>query len=300
MARSPKISVGLPVRNGANYVQEAIDSILSQTFGDFELIIADNCSTDATESIVRAAAARDARIVYYRHARDLGGPANYNFVFSRASAPFFRWIAHDDIAAPQNLAACLTALHEDDGAILAAPDTIVIDESGTALRSWTLPYVLAASRPGPRFLPAAANWRSIPAIFGLMRSAVLARTRLFLPLVHQDRILLAELSLRGRFVRVPEALFFFRDHPDSYSRSVYNTGTDSMWINPQAAHIQQRLGLHQLVMLRECARAVHEAPLKVSDRVECWARLARFGTVRRVRKRIARELCAAVRARHRT
>ena len=60
------VTIGMPVFNGANYVGEAVESILAQTFGDLELVISDNASTDATEQICRDMAARDRRIRYLR------------------------------------------------------------------------------------------------------------------------------------------------------------------------------------------------------------------------------------------
>ena len=70
--RAPKVAIGLPVYNGQNYVARAIESILSQTFEDFELIICDNCSGDDTENICREFAANDRRIRYYRNERNIG------------------------------------------------------------------------------------------------------------------------------------------------------------------------------------------------------------------------------------
>jgi glycosyltransferase involved in cell wall biosynthesis len=91
VTRTPRVSVGLPVRNGANYLREALDSLLSQTLADFELVIGDNASTDGTEAICREFAARDDRVRYVRHDTDIGAPRNFNFVFPESQAPYFRW-----------------------------------------------------------------------------------------------------------------------------------------------------------------------------------------------------------------
>ena len=80
----PTVSVGLPVYNGADYLAEAIDSILKQSFEDFELLIQDNASTDATGEICRAYAASDARVRYVRNPQNVGAAGNYNLVFERA------------------------------------------------------------------------------------------------------------------------------------------------------------------------------------------------------------------------
>lgn len=95
-AKVPRVSIGMPVYNGEKYIREALDSLLSQTFNDFELIISDNASTDGTESICREYAARDARICYVRQPANMGGAANFQFVLNSARADTFMWAAHDD------------------------------------------------------------------------------------------------------------------------------------------------------------------------------------------------------------
>ena len=69
----PLVSVGLPVYDGENYVAEAIESILGQTYGNLELIINDNASTDRTEAICLEYAAADDRVQYARSKHNLGG-----------------------------------------------------------------------------------------------------------------------------------------------------------------------------------------------------------------------------------
>ena len=80
MTKQPRVSIGIPVYNGENYLAEALDSLLRQSFGDFELLISDNASTDRTQEICRAYAARDARIRYVRQDRNIGAGPNHNRV----------------------------------------------------------------------------------------------------------------------------------------------------------------------------------------------------------------------------
>ncbi len=93
----PGLSIGMPVYNGGATMRTAIDSLLAQDFGDFELIIADNASTDETPDIARRYAAADSRIRYIRHAENCGAFANYAYVLDVARADFFMWAAADDI-----------------------------------------------------------------------------------------------------------------------------------------------------------------------------------------------------------
>src|SRR5580698_5675373 len=89
----PVVTIGMPVYNGARYLEEALRSILNQTYRDCELLISDNASTDATESICRRYAAEDGRVRYLRNERNLGAAANYNRVIHLASGRYFRHAA---------------------------------------------------------------------------------------------------------------------------------------------------------------------------------------------------------------
>ena len=94
---APQISVALPVRNGANYLAEALDSILAQTYAEFELHVSDNASDDATPAILAEYAARDARVKVSRSAEPLGQVENMNRAVGLARTPWVRMMCHDDL-----------------------------------------------------------------------------------------------------------------------------------------------------------------------------------------------------------
>jgi glycosyltransferase involved in cell wall biosynthesis len=87
----------MPVYNGEKFIREALDSLLAQTFTDFELIISDNASTDHTEAIYREYAARDPRVRYVRQGENRGAIANFQFVLDEAVGEYFMWAAADDV-----------------------------------------------------------------------------------------------------------------------------------------------------------------------------------------------------------
>jgi glycosyltransferase involved in cell wall biosynthesis len=93
---APTVSIGMPVYNGEEYIREALDSLLAQTFTDFELIISDNCSTDKTQEICNEYSTRDSRIIYIRQDMNIGPAANFEFVLQKSSGKYFMWAAHDD------------------------------------------------------------------------------------------------------------------------------------------------------------------------------------------------------------
>lgn len=98
----PQVSIGMPVYNGEQFIRDALDSILAQTFTDFELIVSDNASDDETESICKEYVARDPRVLYIRHSTNCGPTTNYRFVLESARGKYFMWAAHDDLLFPRS------------------------------------------------------------------------------------------------------------------------------------------------------------------------------------------------------
>ena len=93
----PSLSIGMPVYNSADTLPNAINSLLTQSYSDFELIISDNCSDDATEAICRAFAGQDPRIRYFRQDQNLGMDHNFLFVLDQSRSEYFMWAGSDDI-----------------------------------------------------------------------------------------------------------------------------------------------------------------------------------------------------------
>ena len=118
MKHSPSVSLILPVFNGENYIGEAIESVLAQTYTDFELLISDNASTDKTEVICKKYVKKDSRIQYYRNNINIGAASNFNILFNKCRGEYFQWIAHDDMFEPQFLEKCVDVLDN-------RPDTVL-------------------------------------------------------------------------------------------------------------------------------------------------------------------------------
>jgi glycosyltransferase involved in cell wall biosynthesis len=108
-----KITIGMPVYNGAQYLSAAIESILAQSYGDFDLLISDNASTDGTEEICRTYGKNDQRFRYIRQPQNVGAAANHNLLVSMTDSLYFKWAAHDDLLAPGFLATCVDVLDRD-------------------------------------------------------------------------------------------------------------------------------------------------------------------------------------------
>lgn len=99
-ANRSRVSIGVPVYNGEKFIRKRIDSILSQTFKDFELIISDNASSDTTSDICKEYAKKDSRIRYIHQKNNIGSAKNFNFVLQQANGKYFTWAAADDLWEP--------------------------------------------------------------------------------------------------------------------------------------------------------------------------------------------------------
>ena len=219
----PCISVGVPVYNGERFLAEALDSLLKQTFTDFEIVISDNASRDRTAEICQRFAARDARIKYYRSDTVLPPAANHNRAFDLSTGEFFKWAAHDDLCEPTFLERCVAALQNDSHVVLAYPQARVIDDEGAPLVDYTYRIDTGNPHAAKRFgALVRANHRVHGAfeIYGLIRAAALRQVPPMGNYPRGDSLVLARLSLLGRFCEIPEVLFLSRDHGTRSVRSL--------------------------------------------------------------------------------
>jgi glycosyltransferase involved in cell wall biosynthesis len=110
----PQVSIGLPIYNKPQYLEESIDSLLAQTFTDFEILISDNASPDPKiKEICERYVRRDPRIQYIRHPANIGPVENFCYVYEKTNAPFFMWAADDDLWEPQFIERGVKALSSD-------------------------------------------------------------------------------------------------------------------------------------------------------------------------------------------
>jgi glycosyltransferase involved in cell wall biosynthesis len=261
---APRVSIGLPVYNGENYLAETLDSILAQTFRAFELIISDNASTDGTEAICRKYAAADPRIRYFRNAENLGAARNYNRAFQLARGEYFKWSGHDDPLAPTFLVRCVEVLDRDPEIVLCFTRIRAIDAQGEehdvgALTARTLAPKpqLGSAQAHVRFYHTVVADHPQGAVFGLIRRSILARTELIGSYRSSDLTLLGELALRGRFHQIPEALQSRRFHPEQ-GRHLYRTRRlREVWFDPARSqtrsHPYWRLLQEHLASIRRAA-----------------------------------------------
>ena len=220
--RIPKVSIGLPVYNGENYLAEAIASVLRQGFADFELVISDNASTDRTPEIIARFAAQDPRIRWERQDRNRGAAWNYDRTFAMGRAPYFKWLAHDDLIGETFLAeavALLDTAPEFVGAISRV--TTTIDASGIALATIVFDLDPPGSTASGRF----SHYVNLPEchcspFFGLYRRKAMLTSELHGNYESSDLIFIGEMLLRGRIAHLRGADTFFRHHADQFSQKI--------------------------------------------------------------------------------
>jgi len=279
---TPRVTIGLPVYNGERYLRESIDSVLGQTFGDLELLVADNASTDGTLDLVHDYARADSRVRVLHSDRNQGAAWNYNRLVGEAHGELFRWHAHDDSLLPTAIERCVAALDADPGAVLAHTWTRFVDDDGAPVRDFVDDLHVEAPSPARRLRATIEHLSYCNVVFGVVRRDVLARTALIAPFVGSDVALIYELSLHGRFAVVPEFLFVRR--PGNSVRSNPTRAALEAWFRTGAGRRPPPAIDHA----RSGLAAIHRAGLGPLEEARV---LATFGTVwppayaRRARRR---------------
>lgn len=270
----PKVTVAVPVFNGDNFLAETLESVLTQTFQDFEILIVDNGSTDGTAKISQDYAARDARIQIHRSEVNLGVTLNFIRAVGFSSAEYFMYLAHDDMLAPSFLEQCVAVLDTHPDVVLCYPKAIEIDTQGNAL--YKKEQFLDADSPLPhkRFRQLIRMDHNCESQFGLIRTDVLNKTVIFAPIPDGDRIMLAELSLYGKYYRVSDYLFLHREHPHR-TLNVFPSRFDRlpMYLVPENTG---KLILPHFAEFFEYLRCIRRAPLKFTERLACYWEMLRW------------------------
>jgi glycosyltransferase involved in cell wall biosynthesis len=269
MSTAPRLTVGLPVYNGASYVAESLDALLGQTFEDFELIISDNASTDDTSDICRQYEKQDSRVSYYRQPRNIGLAPNHNFVVEKARGKLFKWAAGDDLYGRDLLRLCVEAMDADPDVVLAHSYTAMIDSTGAVTAALVYPLA-TSSRSAPERLRSLLFDSGGDDDGGMMRTEVLRRTAMKESYHHADRTIIAELALHGPFYQVPDWLYFRRDHEERAERACPTVRSRCANMDPsRASRLRNPLPRLYAEYIWGYAKAIRRAPLSPADRREC-------------------------------
>ncbi len=220
-ATRAQVGIGVTLFNRAQHLREALDSLLAQTYRDFRLVLVDDASSDETEAIAREYAASDSRIQYVRHGERQGMIASWRRAFEEATAgpsvPYFAWASDHDRWDPCWLETLVEAMEADPNVVLAYPLSRRLDAAGRLLdKPPRLFETLGVTSRDERW---SRVCREHPAsgdiVYGLIRAAALRDAGVFRDVVCPDRLLVAELALRGEFRQVPRELWFRRQFEEA-------------------------------------------------------------------------------------
>jgi hypothetical protein len=256
---APRVVLGMTLHNNARHLPEAASSILSQTYSDFVLVMLDDASIDATETVARELAGTDPRVHYIRRSERLGMVPTWREVFERAttlcpSAEYFAWLSDHDVWAPSWLATLVSKLDVHQKTVLMYPSVSRIDDAGAVVdkapRSFDTAGQNKLSERWERFC-----WEGFGSgdmVYGLVRVAALRRAGVFRDVLNPDRLLIAELLLQGQIRQVPKPLWFRRQAAEASiarQRATLFAGPPppGFWMPPAVQHVR--------VLEREYAKA---------------------------------------------
>lgn len=234
---TPKVSIGMPVYNGESFIREALDSLLAQTFTDFELIISDNASTDSTQSICREFAEKDKRVRYVQQTENRGATVNFKFVLDEAVGDYFMWAAADDLQKSSFLDRLVSVLNSNPELVCVMSDVENVDQN-LAVQS-------IARLNDIRLSEVNADWARVRrrffrnptsqiffCIYGLFRTRAIRKVdfnyKNSIKFASASEIpILAQLSLVGRIASISEDLKIYRRH----HASIYHEEQSILKIN---------------------------------------------------------------------
>lgn len=268
----PRVSIGMPAYNSAGTIASAIESLLAQTFGDFELIVSDNASTDHTQEVVRELARLDARIKFQRQAINVGANPNYTAVFRPARGEYFKWASSSDWTAPRFLERCIASLEAHPDATVAAPRTRLFTTDPAQFQEYQFDLEILDPSPAIRLYRFRNEMRLNNALNGLMRTSAVRATRVIEPYFAADVVLMGHLMLLGKLVRVEEPLYYRRMEP--------TTATALQGMEAIRKHHYPRMSTRALFQgCKRYAGWLHiaaAAPLSARERYRVYRQLARM------------------------
>jgi len=283
---SPSVTFGVPVYNGEKFVAEALESLLAQSYSDFEIVISDNASTDGTESICRGFVNRDERVRYVRQSVNRGSVSNFNCLVGMARGKFFKWAAADDLCRPNYLEAVVPLLESSPGVVWCHSQSGKVDQAGRVLgdddaAAEYLSHSLSAGFPRPhhdskqRYLRykgvvLGSSWCADT--YGLIRMSTLTKTKLMPACYGSEKVLMGELALWGVYLEAPETLFFQRVHA-SASGSMANKAQQEEYA---LARPKRKFSLTRFGLFWGHICAIRNVPMSFSDRTKCYGVIGQY------------------------
>jgi glycosyltransferase involved in cell wall biosynthesis len=223
----PLVSIGIPVYNGENFIREALDSIVNQTYQNLEIIVSDNASADKTKEICESYQIKDDRIKYIRLNENQGAAVNFNNTFDLATGKYFKWASHDDYLDSTYIEKCITYLENHPDTHLCHSKKNIVNKNSEIIRRLDFPGLeIDSDKVYNRFRVFLKTFRffhdDADVVFGVFRSSELSKTQKIANYNSSDFTLTAEIVILGKLHIIPEYIFYRRFH-QKMSTVAYNS-----------------------------------------------------------------------------
>lgn len=206
-----KIIVGIPAFNEERFIRKTLESLESQTFKDFIVLISDNGSTDSTPKICNEFVERDTRFVYHRHAKNLGAAKNFYFLLENTDSPYFMWMGAHDILDINYLDEQVSVLDSNKDVGLAYSKVTWIDENDAYLRETGGGEFIFTGRPLDRYLQSVRGpWGECTAVNGVFRRAALLVKKNY-EFAGLDHLILTRAQFYGYSHRTEKPIYIRRE-----------------------------------------------------------------------------------------
>lgn len=245
----------MPIYNASRWLEETLESLLQQTFRDFELIVSDNASEDDSVRIVESIAARDQRIRLIRQPRNIGANRNYGAVLAAARGELFKWASSNDLCAPAFFERCVAGLDAAPDAVLAYPRTRIFTDDPESGQIYDRDFALLEADSSRRFRNLFYRIELNNAMNGVIRRAALLAALPMGNFRSADILLMAELALRGKYILVDEPMFLRRMSPEAATSKRGVVEADRHLVPAATRPLRWQHWLYQMRMLRIAMRA---------------------------------------------
>jgi glycosyltransferase involved in cell wall biosynthesis len=202
------ITIGMPIFNGGETLERAVNSILNQTYQDFELIISDNCSNDLTFEICQKYVKTDKRISYFRQAKNIGASANFLFVLEKASSKYFMWAAADDFRTADFLVENIQFLENNPTFVASTTPNYIEGQENSNLNLIT--FAIQGDLPEKYWQFFNNCWKSHGIFYSVIRTDVLKACNIIgQTFIAVDWVINLYLISRGNIYRTKQGLAIF-------------------------------------------------------------------------------------------
>jgi glycosyltransferase involved in cell wall biosynthesis len=285
---TPRVTIGLPLYNGQRFVAQTLDSLLAQDFKDFEIVVSDNASTDASVTVVERYVQRDSRVRLLRQSVNLGANGNFSAVVHEARGEYFKWSTCSDLCNPGFLSSCVDLLDTQSDAVLAAPRTFIFTDDPARAQPYPNDIEVRDAAPSARFIRVNQTLKLNNAMNGLIRTHALRK--LDPPIDHYikaDLVMISCLALQSAFHIAEGAHFFRRMDPQ--------TATSLMSVEDDRKHHYPVMSARALLptwrLYLGWLRYIRQAPVAPAERHAAMRYVLHMG--RWERASFARDLLSA-------